>query len=194
MKYTASELEETFAGLLADLRDALEALAVPWMLVGGLAVGAWTEPRGTKDIDLAIALPAPSDPVAAALDRLGLRVFRGALDQAVDGGSVRLRLEREGRPRLVVDLLCAGTEFEREALARRRTLALFDVEIPIASPDDLLVFKLVAGRPQDLADIDRMLRHGVAPQDVAHVRRWADEWGVADRLDAAIRAAARDEE
>jgi len=61
---------------------------------------------------------------------------------------------------------------------------------PIATPDDLLVYKLVAGRPQDLADIDRMLRLGVAPEDEAYVRRWADEWQVVDRLDAALTAAA----
>ena len=194
MKYTASELEATFAGLLEDLKRAFDGAGVPWMLVGGLAVGAWTEPRGTKDVDLAIAAPTEIETLAAALAAVGLRVFRGALDTARSGGTVRMRLEREGRPNLVVDLLCAGTDFEHEALRRRRELKVFDVSVPIASPDDLLVFKLIAGRPQDLADVDRMIRTGITPEDEGYVRRWTEDGGVTDRLETAIRTAARNAE
>lgn len=119
MTYAASELPGAFSPLLKDLGGALDALAVPWMLIGGLAVGAWTEPRGTKDCDLAVALPTSTDALADALGRLGFVVLRGDLSRAQDGGAVRLRLERAPLPPMVLDLLCAGTEFEREALAAR---------------------------------------------------------------------------
>lgn len=191
MKYTVAELAETFERLLHDLGGVLDEQAVSWMIVGGLAVGAWTEPRATKDCDLAVAVPADTAALSAALQRVGLTVQRGDLSRAAAGGSVRLRLENDGMLPLVVDLLCAGTPFEHEALSRRRRLDVLGVPSHVVSPDDLVIYKLIAGRPQDLADIDRLLRFGRAPEDETYVRRWAREWGVEGRFDHAIDAARR---
>lgn len=194
MKYTVSELAETFAGLLAELGTALDTIGVPWMLVGGLAVGAWTEPRGTKDCDLAISVPEDPSALADALAGAGLVVLRGDLARARDGAAIRLRLDRDGVPPIAVDLLCAGTPFEQEALARRTRRAVLGVELSVVQPDDLVIYKLIAGRPQDLADIDKLLRFGRAPADPARMRRWAREWDVEERLDRAIADARRGSE
>jgi hypothetical protein len=190
VKYTPAELAAAFGELLARLAGALDGAGVPWMLVGGLAVGAWTEPRGTKDCDLAVSAADPAV-LERALGAIGLRVVRGRLDQVAHGGTVRLAAIRPDAPPLVVDLLCAGTDFERAALRRCRRATVLGVPLAIVSPDDLVVYKLIAGRPQDLADVDRLLRFGRAPEDEAEVRRWLGEFGVADRLDAALVAARR---
>jgi hypothetical protein len=191
VKYGAGELEEAFAELLGDLVRVLDRVGAPWMLIGGLAVGAWTEPRGTKDCDLAIAIPEDVEQLAGALSEIGLVVFAGDLERAREGGAVRLRAERAAGPPLVVDLLCAGTAFETEALQRRTTATVLGVTLPVVSADHLLVYKLIAGRPQDLADIDKLVRFGKAPVDEPNVRRWAREWGVETRLDAALETARR---
>lgn len=81
MKYTVAELAETFAELLRALGGALDRAGVEWMLVGGLAVGAWTEPRGTKDCDLAIAVPEDATSLARTLADAGLVVVRGDLQR-----------------------------------------------------------------------------------------------------------------
>jgi hypothetical protein len=147
VKYTAAELSETFTELLRAVAGLLDALDVPWMLVGGLAAGAWTEPRGTKDCDLAVSLTGPVvDRLRQGLEDLGLRSFHGDLAAAAGGGAVRLRLDRSGAPPLVIDLLCAGTDFEREALANRRRLEVLGVPLWIVSPDDLVLYKLIAGK------------------------------------------------
>ena len=46
------DLEAAFLRLDADLR----ALRLPWALVGGFAVSLRSEPRTTRDIDLAIVV------------------------------------------------------------------------------------------------------------------------------------------
>lgn len=190
MTFSAAELERTFSALLAGLAEALAETGVDWMLVGGLAVGAWTEPRATKDCDIALAVRDP-DALERSLAALGLEVARGDLRRAAEGGVVRLALARPAEPRLVVDLLCAGTSFEHEALSRRRWADVMGVRIAIASPDDLLLYKLIAGRPQDMADVDRLIRFGRTPEDDAYVRRWAREWDVTDRLERALETARR---
>lgn len=98
VKYGAGELEEAFAELLGDLVRVLDRVGAPWMLIGGLAVGAWTEPRGTKDCDLAIAIPEDVEQLAGALSEIGLVVFAGDLERAREGGAVRLRAERAAGP------------------------------------------------------------------------------------------------
>lgn len=109
MKYTAAELEVTFAQTLKQVCEAFDALSVPYMLIGGLAVGAWTEPRGTKDVDLAISLDGDAAAVDASLRQVGLSSFRGDWQVAAkEGGTIRLRTG--GAVPLVIDLLCSGTE------------------------------------------------------------------------------------
>ena len=181
-RYSAAELAETFAETLARLARVFDAQGQPWMLIGGIAVGAWT----TKDCDLAVALPADVTAFAAALAAEGLVAARGSFDEvAAEGGVVRLRLEKEGKPPLVIDLLCAGTDFERVALSRRRSLEVLGVPAYAASPDDLVVYKLIAGRPQDFADVDRLIRFGRSPEDLEYIRRWVRLWDVEARLERA---------
>jgi hypothetical protein len=45
LKYTATELADTFGEMLVALARVFESEGLEWMIVGGLAVGAWTEPR-----------------------------------------------------------------------------------------------------------------------------------------------------
>lgn len=189
MKYAPSELEEVFKNLLRDATDVFDAEGLEWMLIGGLAVCAWTQPRATKDTDFALTLPPQVDALAEGLSAKGFEVTAAMLERVRDGGVVRLTTT--GSPLLVMDLLCAGTDFEREALSRRRELTLFEQRLWVASPDDLLVYKLVAGRPHDMADIDSLIRFGRAPEDAEYVRRWAREWDVEARFDAALAAADR---
>jgi hypothetical protein len=76
-------------------------------------------------------------------------------------------------------------------LSRRRELDILGVRLFVASPDDLVIFKLIAGRPQDFADIDRLIRFGRAPEDEGYVRKWAREWEVESEFDRALAAARR---
>jgi hypothetical protein len=59
---------------LLDTVHALEAAAVPYALIGGLAVGIHAAvPRATMDIDLAAHLGAGRDVAVEALERAGLK-------------------------------------------------------------------------------------------------------------------------
>lgn len=177
-KRSAAELESAFAGLLETTVAAFEAEQLDYMLVGGLAVGVWTEPRATKDVDFAVQVSvAEGSRLGTRLAAAGLTSFRGDLALAADGGVVRLRAERDDT---VVDLLCAGTEFEREALTRCRPATVLGVPLELVDPDDLLLFKLIARRPQDIADADALIRHLGLPLDAPRFERWVDEWEVRD--------------
>ena len=51
-----------------------------------------------------------------------------------------------------VDLIFGGSPYELEAVARAGKDELHGVVLPIISAEDLLVHKLLAGRPKDIED------------------------------------------
>jgi hypothetical protein len=70
-------------------------------------------------------------------------------------------------------------------LARRVREQFDDVPIWVVSAEDLVLLKLLAGRPRDLADVgDVMFTQGDLDRDYLH--RWAGELGVLPELERAL--------
>src|SRR2546430_6373430 len=107
---------------LARAWNALERLALPMALMGGLAVAAWKHVRATRDIDLLVGVQT-SDP-SALLRQLAGTELRPKRDPAVmQLGQLRilqLLCEPPGSSLEVqVDLLLADSLYHRQALDRR---------------------------------------------------------------------------
>ncbi len=68
--------------------------------------------------------------------------------------------------------------FEKEAVARAVWVELSGVRISLPRPEDLIIMKAVAHRPQDLADIAAVLitHHRL---NLRWVRRWVREYSEA---------------
>lgn len=58
----------------------------------------------------------------------------------------------------------------------------------MTTPEDLLIFKLIAGRPQDLADAHQLHEVHGATFDLQRVRRWCRDFGAEDRVEALLRS------
>jgi predicted nucleotidyltransferase len=161
-----TSLEVALRGIQTDLTEA----HVSFALVGGLAVSARTEPRFTRDADLAVALA--SDAEAEALIH-SLRARDYSIDAVVEqqavGRLATVRLTRSQVPHApVVDLLFASSGIEPEIVAEAEALDLLpDFRIGVARTGHLMALKILSrddvSRPQDLVDL-RALRR-VAPRD-----------------------------
>jgi len=55
-----------------------------------------------------------------------------------------------------VDFLLADNEAYKEAVLNPVELIIDNVKIPVASPENLINIKKLAGRPQDLLDIESL--------------------------------------
>ena len=51
-----------------------------------------------------------------------------------------------------------------------------DVWIETCSAEDLVIYKLVAARPQDLVDVAGIVRRQRSALDVAQIRRWGQQF------------------
>jgi len=148
----------------------LDALGLPFALVGGFAVSVWCEPRFTRDIDLAVAVS--SDEVAEGavltLAREGYEVLAVVEQEAGRLATVRLAV---GPDRDLVDLLFASSGIEPEiADAARRVQVLPGLVLPVATVGHLIALKLLAAdsrtRPQDQVDLQALVAVS-DPADVA---------------------------
>jgi hypothetical protein len=158
-------------------RNALEALAsllgrlgIRWMLIGALAANRYrATTRLTQDVDLLLADLGPG---LSALERALAEAGWSQRRALPDGEILRLRHAELG----AADLIVAGTDYERLALSRARTERLgASTEVPVATIEDVIVLKLIAGRAQDLADIEAILS-AKPTLDHEYLEEWVAFW------------------
>jgi hypothetical protein len=56
-----------------------------------------------------------------------------------------------------VDLSIAWLSFEEEAIAAAEVMELGEARVPVARPEDLVIYKTIAWRPQDQQDVERLI-------------------------------------
>ena len=181
----------TLAEKLLALHRALSSKEIEHAFGGAIALAYWTlEPRGTRDIDVNVFVPAHEcEPVLAALPS----------DIAHDEDSVEA-IRRDGQIRLwwgdtPVDLFFDYEPLHDQAARGRRTVPFEGDAIPVLGPVELAVFKAMFDRTRDWADIEAMVAAGNL--DVDAVRDELERLvGSADeriaRLDEALRRARPD--
>ena len=138
-----------------DLLNILNEAGARYLVVGGYAVIEYTEPRYTKDIDIWISTDrVNAERVYAALKKFGAPLTNITVDDFTDPEVVY----HMGRPPARVDVLMGlkGLNFE-ESWLKRVESAYADVPMQVFSSADLLINKRLAGRPQDLMDVENLL-------------------------------------
>ena len=159
----------TIARLLADAK-------VAYVVIGAHAVNAWLEPRFTRDVDVTI----DADPAAVARVRevLATRGYTVVIEHGGDLPSGPDFVRFTSADRIVtLEIQTAKTAFQREAIAR----AVARDDLRVATPEDLIVFKLIANRSKDRIDLEGLVALGGL--DWTYVDRWAQAWGVHDELE-----------
>ena len=127
-------------------------------------------PLEFPDVDLNVTVPPnDADPVLGALAHLGVTV--SPADRALIKRDGQARLDWDGS---YLDLLFATFELHREMAERSRQVSFGPVQIPILSPEHLIVCKIVFDRPKDWLDVEEMIAWGTAI-DAAEVLGWIRE-------------------
>ena len=144
---------------LHAIAAALRSAGVRYAVCGGVAVSAHGAPRSTKDIDIIIA---PED-VPRALEAVRpLGYAFPALPMTFDAGTERERnVQRvsklQGRDHMLLDLLLANGSLAG-ALDDQLEVQLPEGPLAIVSRATLIRMKQLAGRAQDLLDLERLER------------------------------------
>jgi hypothetical protein len=71
--------------------------------------------------------------------------------------------------------LLSFTPYESEAIKRARTLKFNEQEVRFASPEDVIIHKIFAGRPRDLEDVGGIILKN-SDIDREYIRRWLEQF------------------
>lgn len=145
----------TLDELIALMARFFSSRAIPYFTFGGVGVSLWGRPRTTHDLDVVVRIErAAVSAFVADLNGLGFRITRTHQKKLREGRIIRLPI---GDTELDVKLCAEGHDLE--ALARAKQARFDDFELTVATPEDIVLFKLQSWRRQDQADIENLLRN-----------------------------------
>jgi predicted nucleotidyltransferase len=129
--------------------------SVEYVIIGGIAVIVYGEQRTTRDIDATILCELEDlDSFHKLMVKRFTPAFKGTLDYfkrnfilPVDDPDTDLR----------IDIAAGLTEFDKNVIKRKIKRKYGKVEIFVCSLEDLIIYKLFAGRDQDVSDVKSLI-------------------------------------
>jgi len=146
-----------FRYLLKKIAEGLNQLNIPYMIIGGQAVLFYGEPRLTRDID--VTLGADPGKLPEVLNWIRSEDWQVLVKDAEDFVRRTMVLPvQEPENKIRIDLIFSFSPYEQQAMKRVRKIKFDDVEVNFASPEDVIIHKIIAGRPRDIEDVESILR------------------------------------
>ncbi|MEK6681409.1 MAG: nucleotidyl transferase AbiEii/AbiGii toxin family protein [Nitrospirota bacterium] len=156
----------------------LDDSKIEYMLVGGLAVGIWSRPRATVDIDFLISAKTDGfDILNQRLNESGKFVFIHKEPITFETISLQ-RATLKSNTDISVDFLFVDDNFKSEALKRKVAVQVADFSVNIATPEDLIILKLLSGRQQDRLDAEGILEMQKESLDMEYIKKWSEGLGI----------------
>jgi hypothetical protein len=158
-----------FPNLLKQIDTIFNNCQIRYALIGGYAVAAWGEERATRDIDLLCA--EDSSIVIAELkkERLHFEHRVGDWEDPI-AEVIRIDLGTAENP-FEADILFGIKNAPAGILTRVRSIPIEDFAIPVTSPEDMILLKLLGGSPRDLEDAASILQIQTNKLDFILMRR-----------------------
>ena len=145
---------DSLESALAQAVEELNQSAIPYMLIGGLALSAWALPRATLDIDLTLWVPA--DDFDGVCLHLASSYSARTNDPLVFARKMRVLPVANGAG-VRLDFLFAAYPFEKVMIDRAAVRRLGSVDVRVASLEDLILLKLPSARSKDREDVRLLL-------------------------------------
>jgi hypothetical protein len=124
-------------------------------LVGGVAVGVHSRPRATKDIDFSVVTSAEPAALAASLAAFA---FSPAFKESVEMAEAKGVLPMLHTNGMIADFIYPYLPYQEQRVLRAVRVKVGKLRVPILTVEDLAAMKLEAGRPQDLVDVQQLVR------------------------------------
>ena len=137
---------------LADICSQLDERSVRFALIGGIAASLRGRLRTTEDIDLVVMTDVDGAlNLAASLDAQKFVPLFPDFEKVVRTAHI---LALEHRPTsITLDLAIAASGFEQQVIQRADLVNIADIQVYVSTAEDLILMKMLAGRPQDEQDI-----------------------------------------
>lgn len=161
----AGPATEQEAALLSIARF-LDAQALPYMVIGGMANAVWGVPRATLHVDVTVwAPPGPPEAIIRSFDG----PFRVLPEDPVQFVADTRVLPLETHEGVRVDVIFALLPFEEEAVRRAVARHLAGERVRFCTAEDLVLLKFASERPKDREDVRQILLRRATQLDRAYL-------------------------
>ena len=151
----AVPIEPAAKELLEDLSKVLTNWG-SWYVFGAQAVIAYGVPRLSADVDVTVRL-TPEEPERFAADMRSAG-FALRVDDADFVRRTRVMPFVHLATAMPLDVVLAASGLENDFIERARVMELGDTSVPVIDPEDLVIAKVLAGRPKDVEDARNLWR------------------------------------
>ncbi|NOZ67707.1 MAG: nucleotidyl transferase AbiEii/AbiGii toxin family protein [Deferribacteres bacterium] len=147
---------------------------IPYVLIGGIALQWWGEPRFTRDVDVTILVePGEEEKVIRKI----LNKFSPRISDALEFAIKNRVCLVKSKSGYEIDISLGIPGYEEEVIRRTVECELDrNRTVNICSAEDLIIHKAVAGRPQDLSDIEGIILRQGRKLDVEYIHLWLREF------------------
>ena len=152
-------VSELLRTTLADMVSLLRRERVSYALVGGLAVSLRGQPRVTVDVDiLVVADVERAARLVSIFEESNFQPLFANVMEVVERAFILPVRHRSTNVK--VDLILGLSGFERQTVTRAEPLDLAGSTVSVATAEDLIIMKVLAGRPQDEQDLQGLVMAG----------------------------------
>ncbi len=157
------------AELLAAASPVLAKWCPHWYVFGAQASILWGRPRSTTDVDITVQLqPDESADFCADMEAAGFSLRVSDAGEFIAKTRVLPFHHRaSGWP---LDVVLAGPGLEELFLRRATIEEIGGVAVPVATPEDIIIMKILAGRAKDIGDVRSILSERAKSLDLDHIR------------------------
>ena len=175
-------MDQLLRTTLIDAVGLLTSEDLSYALVGGIAASIRGEPRATADVDFVIGTDV--DGALGLMDALDETPFQTLLSDADEVVRRAFILPLRHRTTGVkVDMAIGLSGFEQQLIERAVPVDLAGETVRLTTAEDLLLMKLLAGRPRDLQDATGIVRVQGDSLDWDYCKKLADDLGRAVDMD-----------
>ena len=162
---------------LIALQNLIEHYKNQGVIIGGIAASLLGKPRFTADLDAVILLSILDLPeLIDAASELG--ISPRIANAETFARTHRVLLLRHQASGTNVDISLGVLPFETEMVARSQNVNIGSLHLRLPTPEDLIILKAVANRPQDLMDIEA-ISASHPDLDKERVQFWVEQFGKA---------------
>lgn len=147
---------------------------IPYVLIGGIALQWWGEPRFTRDVDVTILINLGNE--ETVIKKI-LSFFPPRIPNALAFALKNRICLVKSKENYEIDISLGIPGYEEEVIKRAVGCKIDKNRIVrICSAEDLIIHKAVAGRPQDISDIESIIIRQGKTLDSKYIRKWLKEF------------------
>ena len=140
---------------------------IPYMLIGGYAMVIHGFPRMTQDLDISLGID--TDHIGKVLEAVKTDFKTLVKDPITFASDTNVLLIQDIETGIRVDLIFTFIEFERKAIEEADEIEFMDKKIRNVSVENLIIYKMLAGRERDKEDVEMILAQKIEELDMLKI-------------------------